>query len=181
MAAEYSICLIFTVLFSIVIYVLIAWGENPQQGQLTAIAFVLGALTSIGSGYIGMKVAVFTNVRTTINAQTAGYVDAFASAFRGGGVVGFALSGLGIFVLYTTLLVYKGFYKQKDWSIVMDCIAGFGLGGSSIALFGRVGGGIYTKAADVGADLVGKVVHGKILLKLIGIKLNDIIILIIYL
>lgn len=74
--------------------------------------------------------------------------------------MGFMLAGLGVFVLYTAMLVYRGAYPN-DWSVAMDCIAGFGLGGSSIALFGRVGGGIYTKAADVGADLVGKVVHGK--------------------
>lgn len=74
--------------------------------------------------------------------------------------MGFALSGLGILVLYVTLLIMSMSFTQDRWIIMMECISGYGLGGSSIALFGRVGGGIYTKAADVGADLVGKVVHG---------------------
>ena len=73
--------------------------------------------------------------------------------------MGFALCGLGMIVLYATLMIFKGTYSD-DWSTLTDCITGYGLGGSCIAMFGRVGGGIYTKAADVGADLVGKVVHG---------------------
>lgn len=161
LSAEYKICLVFTACFAVVVFALISWGENSaQQGFLTMLAFLMGALTSMLSGYIGMKVAVFSNVRTTINAQTSGYMEGFNAAFRAGGVVGFALTGLGLLVLYSALLMYSSMYERSQWNIVMDCIAGFGLGGSSIALFGRVGGGIYTKAADVGADLVGKVVHG---------------------
>jgi Na+/H+-translocating membrane pyrophosphatase len=107
-----------------------------------------------------MKVAVFSNVRTTINAQKEGYMECFNTAFRAGSVMGFALTGLGIVVLYITLMVYKMGFEEDNMEVMMGCISGYGLGGSSIALFGRVGGGIYTKAADVGADLVGKVVHG---------------------
>ena len=83
----------------------------------------------------------------------------FNCAFRAGAVMGFALCALGTSVLLVILLVYKDIFGD-DWETMMDCVAGYGLGGSSIAMFGRVGGGIYTKAADVGADLVGKVVHG---------------------
>jgi len=158
--AEYSICAVFVVIFAIVIFLLISWSQNNTLGFLTAVSFVLGAVTSIASGYIGMRVAVFSNVRTTINAQRPGYMACFNTAFRAGSVMGFALSGLGILVLYLLLMVYSQMFDQEDWILMMDCISGYGLGGSSIALFGRVGGGIYTKAADVGADLVGKVING---------------------
>lgn len=158
--AEYSICGYFVVIFSIIIFAFISWGQNAFDGFLTTLSFILGAFTSVLSGYIGMKVAVFSNVRTTINAQREGYKHAFNTAFRAGSVMGFALTGLGILMLYASLLVYRLYFTQDSWSVMMDCISGYGLGGSSIALFGRVGGGIYTKAADVGADLVGKVVHG---------------------
>jgi H+-translocating diphosphatase len=158
--AEYSICAYFVVAFSVVIFVLVSWGQDSHLGFLTTLSFILGAVTSILSGYIGMKVAVFSNVRTTISAQQDGYKECFNVAFRAGAVMGFALTGLGIIVLFTTLLCYSALFVQDDWSLMMDVISGYGLGGSSIALFGRVGGGIYTKAADVGADLVGKVIHG---------------------
>lgn len=87
-------------------------------------------------------------------------VIGFNTAFRAGSVLGFALPGLGILILYLMLMSYTSYFEQDQWTIMMDSISGYGLGGSSVALFGRVGGGIYTKAADVGADLVGKVVHG---------------------
>jgi len=157
--AEYTICAYFVVGFGAVIFFLISWGQNFNLGALTTLSFVLGALTSIASGYIGMKVAVYSNVRTTINAQNDGYTDCFNTAFRAGAVMGFALTGLGILVLFVTLIQFSKFFPLSDWTLMMDCISGYGLGGSSIALFGRVGGGIYTKAADVGADLVGKVIN----------------------
>ena len=158
--AEYSICAMFVTAFAVIIFAFISWSQNARLGFLTMLSFVLGAATSIASGYIGMKVAVFSNVRTTINAQRDGWVHCFNTAFRAGAVMGFALTGLGILVLYLTLLQFYVFFPQDKWTLMMDCISGYGLGGSTIALFGRVGGGIYTKAADVGADLVGKVVHG---------------------
>jgi len=158
--AEYSICLYFVIAFSVVIFALVSWGQDAHLGFLTTVSFVLGALTSIACGYIGMKVAVYSNVRTTINAQKDGYKECFNTAFRAGSVMGFALTGFGILVLFLTLLSYATIFPQDQWTLMMDCISGYGLGGSSIALFGRVGGGIYTKAADVGADLVGKVIHG---------------------
>ena len=158
--AEYRILFVFCSVFALIIFGLISWGQKSAfEGFLTALAYILGALTSTISGYIGMTVAVFSNVRTTIGCQQ-GFKEGFNTAFRGGGVMGFALTGAGLLVLYLTMLVFKIGTSVGHWEVVMDCIAGFGLGGSTIALFGRVGGGIYTKAADVGADLVGKVVHG---------------------
>jgi len=158
--AEYSICALFVVIASVIIFALISWSQDSTMGFLTSASFVLGALTSIASGYIGMRVAVFSNVRTTINAQKPGYEACFNTAFRAGSVMGFGLSGLGILVLYLILMVYSQIFDQEDWVLMMGCVSGYGLGGSSIALFGRVGGGIYTKAADVGADLCGKVIAG---------------------
>ncbi len=158
--AEYGVCISFVLVFAAIIFAFVTWSQNFRVGFFTTVSFLLGALTSILSGYIGMRVAVFANVRTTINAQKEGFVHCFNTAFRAGSVMGFALTGLGILMLYLTLLQLSVFFKRDEWKLLMDCISGFGLGGSTIALFGRVGGGIYTKAADVGADLVGKVVHG---------------------
>ncbi len=161
--AEYSVCGVFVSVFSLVIFGLIFWGTGFDftRGFLTATSFVLGALTSMASGYLGMKVAVFSNVRTTISAQKNGWTSCFNTAFRAGAVMGFALCGLGVLMLYITMLAYRThFSTPESWIYLTECLTGYGLGGSSIAMFGRVGGGIYTKAADVGADLVGKVVHG---------------------
>jgi Na+/H+-translocating membrane pyrophosphatase len=128
------------------------------------IPFVLGAVTSIGSGYIGMSIAVKANVRTCKEA-TYDLDRAFKVAFKGGIVLGFTLVGLALLVLMLLIISYqKLFLNDKstnhDIQEMFECLAGYGLGGSTIALFGRVGGGIYTKAADIGADLVGKVVAG---------------------
>ncbi|CAM9452584.1 unnamed protein product [Discosporangium mesarthrocarpum] len=161
LSAEYTICLLFVVLFGAVVFFLVSVGQSSwAQGAFTTGAFVLGAFTSMLSGYIGMKVAVFSNVRTTIGAQRSGWTNAFNVAFRAGAVMGFALTGMAVLVLYAALYSYRQYFGDEQWELMMDCISGYGLGGSSIAMFGRVGGGIYTKAADVGADLVGKVVHG---------------------
>lgn len=115
-----------------------------------ACAFLVGALFSMAAGYIGMKTAVKANVRTA-NAAKTGIKEALGIAFSGGSVMGLCVVGLGI--LGITILVYI-------FNFNIEYITGFGLGASSIALFARVGGGIYTKAADVGADLVGKVEAG---------------------
>jgi len=161
--AEYAVCALFVVVFSIIIFALTAWATSwdTTRAFLTSLSFVLGAVTSMASGYLGMKVAVYSNVRTTVMAQQPGWTDCFNTAFRAGAVMGFALCGLGILVLYVTMLFFRMKYsEQSEWVFLTECLTGYGLGGSSIAMFGRVGGGIYTKAADVGADLVGKVVHG---------------------
>lgn len=161
--AEYTVCALFVIAFTVVIFFLISWGTgwDKMRGFLTALSFVLGAVTSMAAGYLGMKVAVFSNVRTTVSAQKPGWTACFNTAFRAGAVMGFALCGLGIMMLYLTMLAFRVYYPTPDsWVYLTECLTGYGLGGSSIAMFGRVGGGIYTKAADVGADLVGKVVHG---------------------
>ena len=151
--------------FAVVIFLTV-----DKHGAYTTVAFILGSFTSILSGYIGMQIAVRTNVRTAKCALTD-MNEAFVVAFRGGMVLGFMLVGLALFVLIILILIYKGLFFDKTISeytsaeqsemflIMFEAIAGYGLGGSTVALFGRVGGGIYTKAADVGADLVGKVIE----------------------
>lgn len=121
----------------------------------STISFVLGAVTSVLSGFLGMKIATYANARTTLEARR-GVGKAFIVAFRSGAVMGFLLAANGLLVLYITINLFKIYYGD-DWEGLFESITGYGLGGSSMALFGRVGGGIYTKAADVGADLVGKV------------------------
>ena len=136
------------------------WGT----GYTTA-AFATGAFTSMLAGYIGMKIAVHTNVRTTKECATS-IADGFVVAYRGGQVLGFVLVGLALIVLLGLMHVYQAMYINKlDYTYVnyremFELLAGYGLGGSTVALFGRVGGGIYTKAADVGSDLAGKVING---------------------
>lgn len=140
---------------SLVIFFLV----EEEIGQFwTTAAFLLGCFTSTLSGFIGMRVAVFSNYRTTFKAQES-MSDAFHVAYRAGCVMGFSLTSLGCLVLALLIAVYTNTYieKYEDFTQMMESIAGYGLGGSTIALFGRVGGGIFTKAADVGADLVGKV------------------------
>lgn len=134
------------VIFVLVLGAVIAVGINP----LTAVCFVIGCTFSALAGYFGMRVATKANVRTANAAQVSGMNKALSVAFSGGAVMGMCVVGLGLFGVSVLYLIFK------DVSI----ITGFGLGASSIALFGRVGGGIYTKAADVGADLVGKVEAG---------------------
>ncbi|KAK6127980.1 hypothetical protein DH2020_038282 [Rehmannia glutinosa] len=121
----------------------------------STVSFLLGAITSVLSGFLGMKIATYANARTTLEARK-GVGKAFIVAFRSGAVMGFLLAANGLLVLYITINLFKLYYGD-DWEGLFEAITGYGLGGSSMALFGRVGGGIYTKAADVGADLVGKV------------------------
>ncbi len=130
-----------------------------------AVSFVLGAVCSALAGYFGMKTATKANIRTA-SAARKGLNDALQVAFAGGSVmglsvVGLALAGVGVlFVIYTKVLHPESLTSATAMNLVLNSISGFSLGGSSIALFARVGGGIYTKAADVGADLVGKVEAG---------------------
>lgn len=120
----------------------------------STVSFLLGAITSLVAGFLGMKIATYANARTTLEARK-GVGKAFIVAFRSGAVMGFLLAASGLLVLYITINLFKLYYGN-DWEGLFESITGYGLGGSSMALFGRVGGGIYTKAADVGADLVGK-------------------------
>ncbi|XP_040380509.1 pyrophosphate-energized vacuolar membrane proton pump 1-like [Oryza brachyantha] len=125
------------------------------NAAFTTVAFLLGAATSVVSGYLGMRVATFANARTALEARR-GVGRAFAVAFRSGAAMGFLLASSALLVLFAAVNLF-GLYYGDDWGGLYESITGYGLGGSSMALFGRVGGGIYTKAADVGADLVGKV------------------------
>jgi len=158
---EYRYLAVFMVAFALVIAVLIddTHTEGVHEGIYTAISFLFGALISIISGYIGMKVATAGNARTTVSARN-NIADAFVVAMNSGAVMGFALVGLATLGLIIIYLVMRALLPEVENNVLMEVIAGFGLGGSSIALFARVGGGIFTKAADVGADLVGKVEKG---------------------
>ncbi|KAL1299181.1 hypothetical protein HN51_043598 [Arachis hypogaea] len=121
----------------------------------STISFLLGGITSLVSGFLGMKIATYANARTTLEVRK-GVGKAFITAFRSGAIMGFLLVANGLLVLYIAINVFKVYYGD-DWEGLFEAITGYGLRGSSMALLGRVGGGIYTKAADVGADLVGKV------------------------
>ncbi|KAK4404185.1 Pyrophosphate-energized vacuolar membrane proton pump [Sesamum angolense] len=171
---EYQYVGIFMVAFAVLIFLFLGsvegFSTKPQActydstkmckpalatAAFSTISFLLGAITSVVSGFLGMKIATYANARTTLEARK-GVGKAFIVAFRSGAVMGFLLAANGLLVLYITINLFKLYYGN-DWEGLFEAITGYGLGGSSMALFGRVGGGIYTKAADVGADLVGKV------------------------
>ena len=118
---------------------------------VAAMAFVSGSILSMVTGFIGMSAATYANVRTTMAAKDSGEREAFLTSFFGGGVMGFAVASFGILGLGVIYHFYAG---HPDF---VQILTSFGLGGSLVAFFARVGGGIYTKSADVGADLVGKV------------------------
>lgn len=153
---EYRVLIVFV----IVVSGLLAWTNAGLDGSswMMSISFMVGAFCSALAGFIGMNVATKANVRTTQAART-GLAPALNVAFSGGLVMGLCVVGLGIFGLGSLFIVYD---SMTDWNVikVISVISGFSLGASSIALFARVGGGIYTKAADVGADLAGKVYEG---------------------
>ncbi len=145
LSREYKVMAIVILVLFLLIGFFISW--------ITGILYVFGALLSVLAGFFGMNVATLGNVRTANAAAESGMNKALKIAFRSGAVMGLAVTGLGLFGLGVVLCVL-------DLTTVVECVTGFGLGASSMALFGRVGGGIYTKAADVGADLVGKVEAG---------------------
>ncbi|MCH6256414.1 sodium-translocating pyrophosphatase [Puniceicoccaceae bacterium K14] len=158
--AEYRVLF----LFVLAIAVLLAFkGANEADSHiLVALSFLVGAFCSGLAGYLGMKIATKANVRTT-NAARESLGKALRVAFVGGSVMGMGVVGLGVLGLSCLFILYNNILGADGaWSIneVLNVLAGFSLGASSIALFARVGGGIYTKAADVGADLVGKVEAG---------------------
>jgi inorganic pyrophosphatase len=180
--AEFRLCFVFIILFAVVIVVLLSHigtpragfpdnGANSQGfnwtiGGYAVLAYGVGALCSIFTGYISMKVAVFSNVRTCVAASKlgpAGWKGAFSTAMNAGGADGFLLCSCALLVLFFLCSVFElhfGSSTTHEAKLLFEAIAGFGLGASSIAMFGRVGGGIFTKAADVGSDLAGKVVAG---------------------
>ena len=139
----------FMVIVVAVVFVLIFFFVN----KVTAVLYLIGAGLSVLAGFFGMYVATLGNVRTANAARESGMSRALKVAFRSGAVMGLCVAGLGLLGLSVIFVVL-------DYATVVQCVTGFGFGASSMALFGRVGGGIYTKAADVGADLVGKVEAG---------------------
>jgi inorganic pyrophosphatase len=169
---EYRFMAIFIVLFSGVILAIDSIEANSFKAY-TMFAFLIGASASIASGYIGMYIATRTNVRVTYSAACIkndqdSLKEAFNAAFRGGCVMGFILVSLALIMLALIIIIFKAIIgdlkipslsnddDDQTYSRLFEYVAGYGLGGSTVALFCRVGGGIYTKAADVGADLVGK-------------------------
>ena len=162
--AEYQLLAIFVVLASIVLAGL-TFLPNATTHLLIVVAFIFGAFFSALAGNMGMKIATKTNVRTTQAARTS-LPKALKVSFGGGTVMGLGVAGLavlgltGFFIILYNLFMGGVWTSSEDMTKVLETLAGFSLGAESIALFARVGGGIYTKAADVGADLVGKVEAG---------------------
>jgi K(+)-stimulated pyrophosphate-energized sodium pump len=156
--AEYRILSIFVVCLAILLYFK---GSNEEGSHgMVALSFVVGAICSALAGFIGMRVATKANVRTT-NAARTSLGKALEVAFTGGSVMGLGVVGLGVLGLSSLFVLYQNIWPgAANLPTVLNVLTGFSMGASSIALFARVGGGIYTKAADVGADLVGKVEAG---------------------
>jgi len=154
--AEYKVLSLFVVGVAL----LLAWGNSggANQSPMIAVTFVFGAIASALAGYFGMRVATNANVRTTAAARNS-LPEALNVAFSGGAVMGMSVVGLALLGLGGLFLILKGQF-EGNMAMVLNVVTGFSMGASSIALFARVGGGIYTKAADVGADLVGKVEAG---------------------
>ncbi len=163
LSAEYRLLSVFVIVVSVLLAVVSF--IVPTTHWLIVIAFIFGAVFSAFAGNIGMKIATKTNVRTTQAARTS-LPNALKVSFGGGTVMGLGVAGLAVLGLTAFFIVFFHFFMDGAWTttedmtIVLETLAGFSLGAESIALFARVGGGIYTKAADVGADLVGKVEAG---------------------
>ncbi|MDD7914889.1 sodium-translocating pyrophosphatase [Polaribacter ponticola] len=163
--AEYKLLAIFVVIVSILLTIVSF--VVPTTHILIVVAFICGAVFSAFAGNIGMKIATKTNVRTTQAARTS-LPNALKVSFGGGTVMGLGVAGLAVLGLTVFFIIFynyfmggaEGVFSVDKMTIVLETLAGFSLGAESIALFARVGGGIYTKAADVGADLVGKVEAG---------------------
>ena len=161
--AEYKLLTIFVIIVSVLLAIVAYF--VPTTSYLIVIAFICGAIFSAFAGNMGMKIATKTNVRTTQAAKTS-LPNALKVSFGGGTVMGLGVAGLAVLGLTTFFIAFFYFFMGGVWTntmdmtIVLETLAGFSLGAESIALFARVGGGIYTKAADVGADLVGKVEAG---------------------
>ncbi len=157
LSREYKVLSVFVIAVAVLLIV-----GNTGSVRLVGVSFVVGAVCSGIAGFIGMRVATASNMRTT-NAARKGLADALSIAFSGGAVMGMAVVGLGILGISSLLLVYTKMFGTEInvlQNTVLPIVNGFAMGASSIALFARVGGGIYTKAADVGADLVGKLEAG---------------------
>ena len=155
--------------FAVIAAIILAYSGTlvETSSPVIAIAFLIGAFTSAFAGYIGMNIATKANVRTTQAARTS-LAQALKVSFSGGSVMGLGVAGLAVLGLGSLFIVFYHIYvvqtnasvNGQEMEKALEVLAGFSLGAESIALFARVGGGIYTKAADVGADLVGKVEAG---------------------
>ena len=146
MKREYKMMAIFAAVLMVFLFFALGWE--------TTFCFVLGALASGSAGYIGMNTATRANLRTTTAAHTHGPAEALTVAFFGGSIMGLAVASMGLLGLGICFYIFSGDIES------LHAIHGFAMGASVVALFSRVGGGIYTKSADVGADLVGKVEAG---------------------
>ncbi|GAL00172.1 pyrophosphate-energized proton pump [Nonlabens ulvanivorans] len=171
--AEYKLLAFFVIIVSVLLAIVSF--VVPSTHWMIVIAFICGAIFSAYAGNIGMKIATKTNVRTTQAARTS-LPKALGVSFGGGSVMGLGVAGLAVLGLTGFFIIFFHVFMNGEWAatefmgemrtpgdlmtIVLETLAGFSLGAESIALFARVGGGIYTKAADVGADLVGKVEAG---------------------
>ena len=156
--AEYKILSVFVIAVAVLLY--FKGSNETGSNGMVAVSFIVGAICSALAGFIGMKVATKANVRTTQAARSS-LGKALEVAFAGGAVMGLGVVGLGVLGLSGLFMIYQNIWPGADnLAMVLNVLSGFSLGASSIALFARVGGGIYTKAADVGADLVGKVEAG---------------------
>ncbi|MDP9349394.1 MAG: sodium/proton-translocating pyrophosphatase, partial [Gemmatimonadota bacterium] len=152
---EYTVLAVFIAIVGGLLFLAIGAGTSG--------AFFFGALSSMVAGFIGMKAATKANVRTAEAARSSGQGLALRMAFSGGAVMGLAVASLGLFglaLIYYLLVQRAGAFMAEEYASFAEIVSGYAMGASSIALFARVGGGIYTKAADVGADLVGKVEAG---------------------
>jgi K(+)-stimulated pyrophosphate-energized sodium pump len=161
--AEYKVLALFAIIASVFLGYLGFTGE--KSSPVIIIAFLIGAVFSATAGFIGMKIATKANVRTAQAARTS-LSQALKVSFAGGSVMGMGVAGLAVlglgslFIVFYKLFVPSGIATGPEMEKALEVLTGFSLGAESIALFARVGGGIYTKAADVGADLVGKVEAG---------------------
>src|SRR5687768_6295564 len=154
--------------FAVIAAILLAWSGTlvEESHPLIAVSFLLGAVLSAFAGYVGMRIATKANVRTTQAARTS-LAQALRVSFTGGSVMGIGVAGIAVLGLGSLFIVLYYIFVPEGSALnglemkrAIEVLAGFSLGAESIALFARVGGGIYTKAADVGADLVGKVEAG---------------------
>ncbi len=161
--AEYKVMIYFVVIAGLLLGFMGA--SNPSSSPVIALAFVIGAVFSAFAGFIGMRIATKANVRTA-HAARSSFSKALAVSFKGGAVMGLGVAGLAVLGLGSLFIVFKMMFapdamaNSHEMERAIEVLTGFSLGAESIALFARVGGGIYTKAADVGADLVGKVEAG---------------------
>ena len=155
LSREYKVLAVFVIAVAILLFA----GNYAEGAGLVGVSFVVGAMCSGLAGFFGMRVATLANNRTTQAARTS-LNAALIVAFNGGSVMGLSVVGLGVLGLSILFWLYGGLNQSADLVFVMKILSGFAMGASSIALFARVGGGIYTKAADVGADLVGKLEAG---------------------